>query len=346
LNTDDARQASAADQIVTLATKDRLDLFHDPSLRSYASFTRNGSRETWPVRSHEFELHLRKLLYQHAKKSPAAAAVGDAIATLEATALFEGAEHEVHTRLGGSSRTIYIDLANEAWESVVVTPEGWFLAADSPVRFRRAQGMRPLPTPQRGGDLDELRQFINVRSDDEWKLLVGWLLSAARPARQPFPLLALYGEQGSAKSTTTELLRSLIDPNAAPLRAAPTNERDLVIAAEASWVLVLDNLSGIPGWLSDALCRLATGGGFATRELYSNDRQRIFDVRRPVILNGIEELGTRSDLLDRSVLVTLPGIPPSRRRSEDRADGGFREGPPPDLWGTPRRTRRCARPSA
>jgi energy-coupling factor transporter ATP-binding protein EcfA2 len=181
--------------------------------------------------------------------------------------------------------------------------------------------MSQLPVPRPGGSLEQFRGFTNVASEDDWRLLMGWLLSAARPTGQPYPILGLHGEQGSGKSTTARLLRDLLDPNSAPLRAAPRNERDLMIAANAGWVLSFDNLSGVQGWLSDALCRLATGGGFATRELYSDEAERIFAAQRPIILTGIGEVTTRSDLLDRSILVTLPAIG-SRRRLDERS---FRE---------------------
>jgi hypothetical protein len=126
----------------------------------------------------------------------------------------------------------------------------------------------------------------------------------------------LQGEQGSAKSTTARLLRELVDPSAVPLRAAPQSVRDLMISANAGWVISLDNLSHLPPWLSDALCRLSTGGGFATRELYTDEDETLLDAQRPVIVNGIDELATRSDLLDRCLLVQLPTIPPQKRRAE------------------------------
>ncbi len=129
-------------------------------------------------------------------------------------------------------------------------------------------------------------------------------------------MLVLHGEQGSAKSTLVRILRALIDPNTAALRAAPRDERDLVIAARNSWCLALDNLSHLPDWLSDALCRLATGSGFATRELYTDAEETIFAAQRPIVLNGIEELATRGDLLDRALLLYLPAIPEAQRHDE------------------------------
>ena len=175
--------------------------------------------------------------------------------------------------------------------------------------------MAALPEPVRGGSVSELRAFVNVADDGDWHLLLGWLVGALRPAG-PYPVLGLHGEQGSAKTTTARVLGELVDPSTVPVRAAPRDERDLMIAATNRWLVNLDNLSRIPPWLSDAICRLATGGGFTTRELYTDEDEVLFDAMRPVIINGIEELATRSDLLDRAILLTLPTIEPDRRRPE------------------------------
>jgi hypothetical protein len=155
---------------------------------------------------------------------------------------------------------------------------------------------------------------VNVR-DDDWCLLLGWLVGAVRAAG-PYPVLGLHGEQGSAKTTTARVLSQLVDPSTVPVRAAPRDERDLMIAATNRWLVNLDNLSHMPAWLSDAICRLATGGGFTTRELYTDADEVLFNAQRPVIINGIDEVATRSDLLDRAILLNLPTIAPDRRRSE------------------------------
>ncbi len=179
--------------------------------------------------------------------------------------------------------------------------------------------MQALLRPVQDGNIEELRGFLNLGTDDDqpnqWRLLVGWLLMALRPTG-PYPVLCLYGEQGSAKSTAVRMLRSLVDPNTSPLRAEPRDTRDLAIAASNQWCVSLDNLSRIPVWLSDALCRLATGGGFSTRELYSDGEEYVFDGQRPVILNGITEIATRGDLMDRALVITLPPIPDEKRLPE------------------------------
>jgi len=145
--------------------------------------------------------------------------------------------------------------------------------------------------------------------------MLSWIIAAMRPSG-PYPILEIKGSQGSAKSTCQKILRALIDPSDSPLRTQPRDERDLMISAKHSHLLGFDNLSSISDWLSDGLCRLATGGGLATRQLYTDDTQMIFYASRPVFLNGISDLVTRGDLLDRTVCLRLPPIPKEARRPE------------------------------
>jgi hypothetical protein len=128
--------------------------------------------------------------------------------------------------------------------------------------------------------------------------------------------LLVHGEQGTAKSMLVRIIRRFVDPNRADLRAEPCNTRDLAIAANNAWIIGFDNLSSIEPWLSDAFCRLSTGGGFATRELYTNKEEAIFDSKRPVVLTGIEEIVTRADLIDRCISVELQPIPEAGRKTE------------------------------
>lgn len=176
--------------------------------------------------------------------------------------------------------------------------------------------MQPLPIPQPGGSIEALRRFLNVRDGRDFVLAVAWALAVLRN-RGPYPVLVLSGEQGSAKSTFARILRSLLDPKLAPLRALPREDRDLFIAATNSHMLVFDNISDLRGWISDALCRLATGGGFATRKLHTDQDEVLFDACRPVILNGIEDIVTRPDLADRAIFLTLKAIPEEERQAED-----------------------------
>jgi hypothetical protein len=292
------------------------ELWHTPEQEAYATLPIDGHRETWPLRTRAFRRWLARQFYRAHDKAPGSQTVQDALGVLEGQALFDGPEYPVYTRLAEYNRLIYLDLANESWEAVEITPSGWRIVADPQVKFRRARGMLPLPHPVPGGTLEDLRPLTNIGHEANWRLVKGYLVQMVRP-KGPYPILALHGEQGAAKSTLSRMIRSLADPNTAPLRSTPRDERDLAIAANNGWVVALDNLSGIPPWLSDALSRLSTGGGFGTRELYSDDEEKLFDAMRPIIINGIEELATRGDLLDRSVVIYLSAIDEAKRKPED-----------------------------
>jgi hypothetical protein len=304
-----------ADLLVQLATGSGAEFFHDPDGNGYATVPAGTHRETWRLSSTGFKTWAQHLFYRMTGRSPNAEAVRTALGTLEGRARYEGPTHRVWSRVAERDGAIYLDLADADWRVVKITAEGWRVVTDSPVKFRRTRGMLPIPSPAAGGSLDDLRRFVNVARDDDWKLVVAWLVATLRPDR-PFPVLFLHGEPGSAKTTTARLLRALVDPNVSPVRSAPKDTRDLMIAAKNGFVVAFDNLSHIAPALSDDLCRLATGGGFATRQLYSDDEEVLFDAVRPVVINGIEDLATRGDLIDRALLVELPSIPPEDRRPE------------------------------
>src|SRR5215472_13822946 len=196
---------------------------------------------------------------------------------------------------------------------------GWQIVERPPIAFRRAAGMQVLPDPIRGGSIKDLREFLNIgeKNDSDFVLTVSFVLAGLRD-RGPYPVLCLAGEHGSAKSTFTAVLRKLIDPNSAPLRALPREDRDLFIAAYNAHMLAFDNISKLPDWISDTLCRLSTGGGFATRQLYTDLDEQLFDAMRPVVLNGIEDVVVRPDLADRSLFMALKNIADNKRKAELR----------------------------
>src|SRR5215207_980803 len=299
------------------------ELFHAPDGEAYATIGVGGHRETCPLRSRRFTQWILKRFYADTGKAPSAQALTEARATVAAMAAFDGPELPVYVRVAGYEDAVYLDLCNEEWEAAEVTASGWRVVRSEavPVRFVRKDNAAPLPRPEVGSTLEALRPLLNVRGEEDFRLLVAWLVGTLNPDG-PFPVLVLQGEQGSAKSTTVRVARSITDPAVEPLRAPPRSERDLAVAASGNWTPALDNLSGIKPWLSDALCRLATGGGFATRELYSDDREVIFSQKRPVILNGIDHLAVAGDLRDRSIIVELPPIPSDKRRPEK---GFYRE---------------------
>jgi hypothetical protein len=313
----DLPKETQSDKLLTLGFT--AELFKTPDGEPYALCPVRGHHEAYGISERGGGLRhwLIDSYFADEGKPPSSTALAGAMDVLRARALLRGETRNVHTRSAWhDDKRLYLDLTNDAFEAVEVDAAGWRIVTNPPVVFRRAHGALPLPRPVTGGSLDELRSFLNLSSDDDWLLVAGWLLAPFLPSGA-YPHLAIDGEQGSAKTTTTRMLRGLVDPSNAPARSAPQDEQDLAIAARNALVVVCDNASRLSDEMSDAFCRLSTGAAFSTRKLYTDDDEMVLSFKRPVIMNGITEFITRGDLADRTMMVTLRAIPESARKPED-----------------------------
>ena len=338
---------------ILLRLSDSAALFHDDSGRAFATVPVDGHRETHEVLGSGFRRWLKRQFYSETNRPPSAQSFQDSLGVLEARAQIDGPVEQVFVRVAERDGRIYLDLGDDTWRAVEIDAKGWRLVDKPPVRFRRPSGLRPLPIPIKDGQIAKLKDFANL-DDDDFLLLVAVLVAALRPTG-PYPILVLTGEAGTAKSTLARIFRLLVDNHVMLLRSEPREPRDLVIGAVNNWVVAMDNISSVPAWLSDALCRLATGGGQATRTLYTNDEETFLDATRPVILTGITDFVSRGDLVDRCVFLPLPLITEDKRKTErdfwkdfhaespkllgallDALAGGLRELPNTTLTSIPR----------
>lgn len=319
-----------------LSLLDDVELWRSPEWKAFASVTVNGHREHHWIRDRYFR-HILTALYLHETGgAPSGQAVSDALGALEARAVTGRVCWRECRRVGRSADKIYLDLCDDDWRAIEISASGWKVVSsdECEVRFIRSTTMLPLPEPKAGDEFgaERLRAFVNVESDDDFRLVIGFLLQALNPSG-PYPILILNGEQGSAKSTAARLLCALVDPKKAAIRSAPRDERDLFIAASNAHMLAFDNLSYVPDWLSDALCRVSSGGGFGTRELHTDRGETIIEVALPIILNGIPDLASRPDLGERALAVTLPRIAPANRQTERELMDNFNACRPEILGG-------------
>lgn len=303
-------------------TQNKCKLFHDSLDKAYADIQRDGHRETYPLKSTQFTTWLNWELYRETGIAANASALADAITVLTGKALFEGEERDPFIRVGNANGKVYLDLGRDDWQAVEIDAGGWRLVSDYPIRFIRPKCQQSLPIPMEGGNIHELDRLINL--GENWQLVLSWLSFCLFP-EHPHPILILHGQQGSGKSTTARILKNLLDPCKSPLLGKISDLRDLAVNASHRWILAFDNLSGISTVLSDALCCLSTGGGFATRALFTDDDEAIFEHLRPVILTGIDAIATRGDLLERSILVELPQIGELERIEEKELRAIFQE---------------------
>jgi hypothetical protein len=307
---------SAATRVIDMVTQDStVELFHTPDGDAFVTVPYDNHWETLHLSSSRFKHYLSHQYYLRSGAVASSKALADAISVLSGIASFEGPELEVNLRIASHKGKIFVDRGDVNWETIEISPSGFRLISQAPVKFWRPKGMLSLPTPVAGGSIEDLRSFVRL-DDNGFLLLVGALLSYFRSAG-PYPAMILTGEQGTAKSTTADVVRRLIDPKVVQRQAEPKNLESLMVAARNNWVVSYDNLSTLPQWLSDGLCRLSTGGGIGARALYTNADEFVINAQRPVIINSIIDVATKPDLLDRAVVIELHPIPEDQRRDED-----------------------------
>jgi hypothetical protein len=309
------------DQLIALA-EDGAVLYHAPDMTLFADIDANGTRQTWRLQDRGFKNWLGLAYYRKYKGAPSSEALRSAMAVISAKAQYDGETQQVCTRVGAQDGKFYLDLCNDRWQAVEIDASGWRIVDAPPIRFRRSANMLPLPMPVRGGHIDELKPFLNVKRDSDFLLVVASVLAALRP-HGPYVVLVLLGEAGAAKTSATERLLALVDPQKAEARTLPKEEQDLFIAASNAHMLAYDNVSYLRDWLSDAFCRISTGAGWAARRLYTDDEEVILNVTRPILINGISSFVTRGDLTQRSLPVLLEVIADDKRREREQVLAEF-----------------------
>jgi putative DNA primase/helicase len=202
---------------------DTCEFWHDAYRTAYVTFGVNAHYEHWPVRSREFRMWLSGQYYKTHNEGLGGQGLEDGIRILEARAVNDGPECEPFLRIGRVDGKLYLDLSDHQWRAVEIDAGGWRLSAAPPIKFLRSSSSRQLPEPEAGGLIEELRCFVNL-SDDDFMLSMAWVVAAMRE-RGPYPILVVNGQQGAGKSNFSRMIRSLIDPSAAPIRAVPKDDR-------------------------------------------------------------------------------------------------------------------------
>ena len=250
-------------------------------------------------------------------KPPAAPSLTSALAFLDAQA-HERPAITVHLRVARYRDGLVIDMGDDAGRVLAITKGSWKMLKAPPegVYFYRTVTTRPIATPQRPGNLDLLRKVLPV-DDSSWDLIVPWLVCVWLLPDLPVPALALMGVNGAAKTYIAKTVRRIVDPCMPEMRATPTNPHDWIITADSARVVGLDNLSAIPEWLSDAICRAVTGEGYSKRALYTDAALYATQFHRAILLTSIDPGALRGDLGERLLPVELDAIGELDRKTEN-----------------------------
>ncbi|MFZ4504668.1 MAG: hypothetical protein ACOYM1_12045, partial [Methylovulum sp.] len=309
---------SIAAQLIQLAIESGALFFDEEKDKSFLTLNnaddKTAGNQTLMIGSKPFIEWLSYAFYKETQLesgkgtglSASEAAIKQTCFALAGIAKHEGEKLTVHLRTATHNGGHYIFIGDEQLQVIEVTATGWRVITNPPVKFWQPSLMKSLPIPQANGDLSKLWDFLNIPEKDQ-PLVLAWILESYRN-ETPNLILALSGLQGSAKSSTQNKIRELIDNNALNLRAAPKTIEDIFIGAGCNYLISYENLSHMSGKMQDALCIAATGGGAATRTLFTNDEETVLKVKRPVIINSIPRVITAQDLTDRALCIELPTI--------------------------------------
>ncbi|MFA6476439.1 MAG: bifunctional DNA primase/polymerase [Candidatus Paceibacterota bacterium] len=314
-------------------SKDNVTLFHDDKKESYISVKINDYQQIIAIKSRLIKKWLTREFWTIFKKAVNAEAIREAVSVLEGKACFDGPMYKLHNRLAWKDGDLWYDLIDDKWQAIKVNDSGWEIIKEPPILFHRYSHSQSQITPSpTGGDVNLIFKYINITNKDHQLLLLIFLISCFLPDF-PHPFLVIFGPQGSCKTTLSKLLRRIVDPSLIEVASMPEKKDDLVQALAHHTFLFFDNVSYISESTSDTLCKAVTGSGFVKRELYSDDDDIIYRLKRCIGINGINLVSTRPDLLDRSLLLELERIEDDQRKSDKEIFDSFEKDLPLILGG-------------
>ena len=321
----DGNTASALIRLVT----DHCELFFESTHDAFVTIT--GENITLKVGSSGFaEWVSYKYYMDSVKKSASEAAIKQATWTIKGICQHEGKKERVFMRVAKHDETgaYYLFMGDDKNSAIEITATGWRVVDQYPVKFWKPALSAAFPEPVTGGDINKLWDSCNI--PEEYRLLIlAWILDCWR-IDTPYPVLGICGVQGSAKSSAQKNLVMVADPSTAPLRKAPKNDEDIIVAANNGHVVSFENMSYLSPKTQDTLCTMSTGGSFAKRALYTDNEESVTEIKSPCIINGIVSVITAQDLTERSIHVELPRI--EQYRSEGELQKAF-DSALPEIFG-------------
>jgi hypothetical protein len=303
--------------IIEIAKKMCKQFFHDQFNTAYAVVVLGDHTEVIALDNKRFKNYICGIYYETKNSVPNAESIKGAINVLKYEADFKGDMIPLQLRVASydSDDSILYDLTNKDWDIVRITAEGWNIEK-SPIIFRRYSNQLPQVFPSRDYEQDVFDQFINlvnVKDDDNKLLLKCYIIALFVPGIQK-AIQMLHGDQGAAKTTFQELEKMLVDPSSILTLAFPRDTNEFIQKLAHNYIAYFDNVSHIPDWISDILCRAVTGSGFSKRQLWTDDDDIVYNFIRCVGFNGINLAATKADLLDRGLIIQLSKISKKDRR--------------------------------
>ena len=315
-------QVSQSDKLLQIASE--IMLFHDQDKKGFA-FLNN---EAIPLRSKKVKQWLAYKYFQTTGKPPNSDSLNQAIVVLEGKAIFECSQIKLFNRIASTTNVFWYDMGDG--NAVRITAEKWTIV-ETPILFRRYSHQQAQSMPKSGGDPWKIFEFMNI--DSKHQLLTLVVVISYFVPDIALPIFHPFGPQGAGKTTICSIIKKICDPSCIETLITPGSLPQLVQILAHHHVCLFDNLSDLPQWMSDVLAQACTGGGFSKRQLFTDDEDIIYKVKRCIGLNGINLTISKPDLMDRSILLHLERIDPGKRRDEKDLWNNFEQAKPSILGG-------------
>ncbi len=329
---DESNNERKVRKLIELVDASDIKFFRSDTGELCASVMVGVHREIFPVKSEKFRNWLGGFYYYNTNSFLADSIKKQVVSNLSDREMFASKSETVKlsTRIADTDGAIWYDLTNNERQAILITTDGWDICDEPPLVFDHFVHQAPQVTPIRGGDVNKILKYINIK---EYKVLfLCWLVSCFVP-NIPHVIPVIFGEKGAAKSTACAFLKKIIDPSAMETLSLPSDEKSRNIIFRQHWFAAFDNVSEISKKMSDALCRAVTGNGTQVRKLFTDSDDVVFNFQRCIAINGVNNVATRSDLLDRSILFELQRVPDAERRERVEMQKEFEADRPAILGG-------------
>jgi primase-polymerase (primpol)-like protein len=313
---EEKKNASKTEKLLKIVL-DRNDviLFKDERDTAFISLKINGHREVWKCGSSIVKDLLSYEFYKQYEKGIGSEVIKNVISVLEGKARFGGDKKTLNNRVAFVNGELWYDLTNEQWQSVRISKDGWAIVNETPILFKRYSHHHPQVLPAVHGNIKLILKYINIVSEEQKLLYLVFLVSCFIPD-YPHPAIIIFGAQGAFKSTASKITVKVVDPSLLDVSTMPKKNEALVQNLDHHYFTFFDNVSHITEDISDGLCRAVTGGGLSKRKFFTDEDDVIFSFKRCIGINGINNVVTRPDLLERSLLIELIRVEDKNRKNE------------------------------
>lgn len=304
---------------LTIKARTQCEVFSGKDGFAYITYNEGKNLVTRRIRSREYRRYLLIIMRKSQIKA-SGNKLDEIIEDLEARAFESEVVKDVFIRVGFDDQSrIIIDNSDSGKTYTVIEKGQWSVINKSPVPFIGTSKQRALPATMKIGRAEFLKmlsKYFHFKNPDNLLLVLAFILKCFIRQSGSCVIFVFQGRQDSGKSSASELIKTLVDPTDPLLSIPPKTPMDVIIMANSSYFLGYDNLSGISNDLADFFCSVVYGISYSKRSLYTNDDEIVYNLKRDILFNGIEELSKRADFLDRVVQVELASIKPEYRKSK------------------------------